>query len=165
MVRALAVTVSTRSATGVYADRSGPVLVDGLRELGFEVDGPTVIPDGEAVESTLRTAVDDGYDVIVTTGGTGLNPNDTTPEMTRRVIDAEVPGLAEGIRAYGVAQGVPTAALSRGVAGRAGRALVVNLPGSSGGVRDGLAVLASVLHHAVDQIWGGDHPRDEGHAP
>lgn len=159
IVRAMVVTISTRAAAGVYDDTGGPLVVDGLRALGAQVDGPAVVPDGDDVESALRDAIAAGYDVIVTTGGTGLNPNDVTPEMTRRVLDVEVPGLAEAIRAYGVAQGVPAAALSRAVAGRAGRTLVVNLPGSSGGVRDGLAVLAPVLTHAVDQIHGGDHPR------
>ncbi|NEE01127.1 MogA/MoaB family molybdenum cofactor biosynthesis protein [Phytoactinopolyspora halotolerans] len=158
-MRALVVTVSTRAAAGVYEDRSGPVLVAGLREMGADVDGPTVVPDGPEVESALRGAVEAGYDVAVTTGGTGLNPNDQTPEMTQRVVEAEVPGLAEAIRAHGRSNGVPTASLSRGIAGRAGRTLIVNLPGSTGGVRDGLSVLQPVLVHAVDQIAGGDHPR------
>ena len=96
---------------------------------------------------------------MVTTGGTGLTPGDLTPEMTGRVIDREVPGIAEAIRAAGTAAGVPSAMLSRGLAGLAGRTLIVNLPGSTGGVRDGMAVLAGVLGHAVDQAAGGDHPR------
>jgi molybdenum cofactor synthesis domain-containing protein len=159
MIRALAVTVSNRAAAGVYADRSGPVLADLLRAAGCEVDGPVVIPDGAKVQTTLQDAVDAGYDVVVTTGGTGLTPGDATPEMTRLVVDRETPGIAETIRAAGVAAGVPAAALSRGVAGVAKTTLIVNLPGSTGGVRDGMAVLAGLIEHAVDQIRGGDHPR------
>jgi molybdenum cofactor synthesis domain-containing protein len=159
MIRALAVTISTRAATGVYEDRSGPVLAGLLREAGCDVDGPVVVPDGAAVEMALRDAVSAGYDVVVTTGGTGLNPNDLTPEMTRLVLDREVPGIAEAIRTAGVAAGVPSAALSRGISGQANRTLIVNLPGSTGGVRDGMAVLGRLLEHAVDQARGGDHPR------
>jgi molybdopterin biosynthesis enzyme MoaB len=117
MIRALAITVSNRAAAGVYADRSGPVLVELLRSAGCETDGPQVIPDGAPVEQALRDAVRAGYDVVVSTG------------------------------------------LSRGLAGLAGQTLVVNLPGSTGGVRDGMAVLSRILGHAVDQARGGDHPR------
>ncbi|HEY0934372.1 MAG TPA: molybdenum cofactor synthesis domain-containing protein [Trebonia sp.] len=160
MIRALAITVSNRASAGVYEDRSGPVLTELLRLAGCDVvDGPRVIPDGEAVEQALRAAVSDGYDVAVTTGGTGLTPTDQTPEMTRRVIEREIPGIAEALRAAGAAAGVPAAILSRGLAGVAGRTLIVNLPGSPGGVRDALGVLRPVLVHAVDQIRGGDHGR------
>jgi molybdenum cofactor synthesis domain-containing protein len=161
VIRALAVTVSNRAAAGIYEDKSGPVLVDGLREAGCSVDGPLVIPDGDSVEALLRDSVSAGYDVVVTTGGTGLTPGDQTPEMTRRVLDREVPGIAEALRAAGVAAGVPTALLSRGIAGLAGRTLIINLPGSTGGVRDGMAVLQPVLAHAVSQIHGGDHVRTD----
>ena len=163
-MRALAITVSNRAAAGVYEDRSGPVLARLLAEAGFTVDGPLVVPDGEPVEAALREAVTAGYDVVVTTGGTGLTPGDLTPEMTRRVLDREIPGIAEAIRAAGSAAGIPAAILSRGLAGLAGTVLIVNLPGSSGGVRDGMAVLAQVLPHAVDQARGGDHPRQDGTA-
>jgi molybdenum cofactor synthesis domain-containing protein len=158
-IRALAVTVSNRAAAGVYEDRSGPLLVSLLRSAGCAaVDGPVVVPDGEPVEAALRQAVAEGYDVVVTTGGTGLTPTDRTPEMTLRVLDTEVPGIAEAIRRAG-ADAVPAAMLSRGVAGLAGRTLLVNLPGSAGGVRDGMGVFGPALTHAVDQIRGGDHPR------
>lgn len=159
---ALVVTVSNRASAGVYADTSGPVVVDGLRALGFSVDGPLVVADGDPVEEALRDAVAAGYDVVVTNGGTGLSPLDLTPERTRRVLDYEVPGVPEAIRAAGLAAGVPTAALSRGLAGVVGRTFVVNLPGSTGGARDGVQVLGGFLTHAVDQVRGGDHPRSGG---
>jgi molybdenum cofactor synthesis domain-containing protein len=160
--RAVVITASNRAAAGVYADTGGPLIVDALREWGFEVGDPIVVPDGEPVERALRDAVGDEVATVLTTGGTGVSPTDQTPERTRAVLAYEIPGLAEAIRAYGVAHGIPTAALSRGVAGVAGRTVIVNLPGSRGGVRDGLAVLRDVLPHAVDQVHGGDHPRHEG---
>ena len=159
MIRALALTVSSRVAAGVYPDRSGPVLAELLQAAGCQVDGPVVVPDGAPVEAALQEAVEAGYDVVVSTGGTGVTPNDLTPEMTRLVLDREIPGIAEAIRAAGIAAGVPAAALSRGVAGLAGTTLIVNLPGSTGGVRDGMAVLGDLIPHVVDQIHGGDHPR------
>lgn len=160
VIRALAITISNRASAGVYEDTSGPVLADLLAEAGCAVD-TQVIPDGDAVEQALLDGVASGYRVIVTTGGTGLTPSDRTPEMTRKVIDREVPGIAESIRAAGVAAGIPSAMLSRGLAGLAGDVLIVNLPGSSGGVKDGMQVLTPVLAHAVDQARGGDHPRAE----
>ncbi|GHB72424.1 molybdenum cofactor biosynthesis protein [Streptomyces cirratus] len=162
-LRALVVTASNRASAGVYADKGGPLLADGLGRLGFAVDGPRVVPDGDPVEEALREGVAAGYDVVLTTGGTGISPTDRTPDATARVLDYEVPGIPQAIRAEGLAK-VPTAALSRGLAGVAGRTLIVNLPGSTGGVRDGLAVLERILLHAVDQIRGGDHPRPSGSA-
>lgn len=160
-LRGLVVTASNRASAGVYADRGGPLLAEGLGRLGFTVDGPRVVPDGDPVEQALREGVAAGYDVILTTGGTGISPTDRTPDATARVLDYEIPGIPQAIRAEGLAN-VPTAALSRGLAGVAGHTLIVNLPGSTGGVRDGLAVLTRILPHAVDQIRGGDHPAPPG---
>jgi molybdenum cofactor synthesis domain-containing protein len=151
------IVASNRAAAGVYADTSGPRLVAGLRELGCTVDDePVVVPDGEPVAEALRAAVADGIDVVLTSGGTGVTPTDRTPEATRGVLDFEIPGIAEAIRAYSRDR-VPAAALSRGLAGVAGRTLIVNLPGSTGGAKDGLAVLGPLLRHTVDQMNGGDH--------
>ena len=158
VIRALAITISNRASAGVYEDKSGPVLVNLLAEAGCAVDSQ-VVPDGDPVEQALLDGAASGYQVIVTTGGTGLTPGDRTPEMTRKVIDREIPGIAEAIRAAGVAAGIPSAMLSRGLAGLAGEVLIVNLPGSAGGVEDGMRVLTPVLAHAVDQARGGDHPR------
>lgn len=156
---ALVVTVSNRVDAGIYTDTGGPILVEGLRSMGFRADGPSVVPDGDEVSVALQAAIDQGYDVVLTTGGTGITPGDLTPEMTAPLLTREIPGLAEAIRAHGRENGVPTASLSRGLAGVAGSTIIVNLPGSSGGCRDGIAVLSKVLPHAVDQVRGGDHPR------
>jgi molybdenum cofactor synthesis domain-containing protein len=155
--RAVVVTASNRASAGVYEDRSGQALAAGLRELGFAVEGPHVRPDDVAqLTAVLRDAVASGADVVLTTGGTGLSPTDVTPEATRAVIEREAPGLAEAVRRYGEPK-VPTSVLSRGIAGTAGRTLIVNLPGSTGGVKDGLAVLGPLLPHVVGQLRGGDH--------
>lgn len=155
-MKAVVITASNRAAAGVYPDRSGPLIVSWLDERGFSVSTPVVVPDGEPVRLALAEAVSSGADLVVTTGGTGINPTDRTPEATRAVLDYEVPGLADVIRMSGWPR-VPGSVLSRGVAGVAGRTLIVNLPGSTGGVRDGLDVLGSVVEHALDQLRGGDH--------
>ncbi|CAM3784314.1 molybdenum cofactor biosynthesis protein MoaE [Kibdelosporangium persicum] len=155
------ITASNRAAAGVYEDRTGPIIVDWLRVRGYDVPAPVVVPDGGPVAAALREAVAAGVHVVITTGGTGITPTDRTPEATSSVLDYEIPGLADAVRAAGQPE-VPTAALSRGLAGVAGTTLVINLPGSTGGVRDGLGVLEGVLDHAVDQLRGGDHVRQTG---
>jgi molybdenum cofactor synthesis domain-containing protein len=154
---AAVVVASNRAAAGVYDDTTGPIIVAALRADGWEVGEPVVVPDGQAVAAAITAAVTAGARAVLTTGGTGLTPTDLTPEVTRALLDREVPGIAEAIRAHGTSKGVATAALSRGVAGTLGRALVVNLPGSRGGVKDGLAVVVPLLRHAVEQIVGSDH--------
>ena len=154
--RAVVVTASNRASAGVYEDRSGQFLVDGLSMLGFVVESHVLPDDLDALTAALRDAVASGADVVLTTGGTGLSPTDVTPEATRAVLEREAPGIAEAVRRHGATH-VPTSVLSRGLAGVAGRTLVVNLPGSTGGVADGMAVLGPLLPHVVSQLRGGDH--------
>lgn len=156
MTSAWVVTASNRAAAGTYDDRSGAILETALQDWGFTVTR-RVVPDGPPVGAALREGLAGGARVILTTGGTGLTPTDRTPQETRPLLDFEVPGVAEAIRAQGVAAGIPTATLSRGLAGVAGRTLIINLPGSTGGVRDALGLLESVLPHAISQLDGGDH--------
>ncbi len=156
-LRGAVVVASNRAAAGVYADETGPLIAAFLTRLGFAVDPPAVVPDGEPVGAAIAAAIAGGARVVLTTGGTGLTPTDLTPEVTRPLLDREIPGIAEAIRAHGVASGVPSAVLSRGLAGVAARCLIVNLPGSRGGVKDGLSVLEPMLVHAVEQIVGSDH--------
>ena len=161
-LRAAVITVSTRGAAGERADESGPALKDGLAAAGHEVVSTALVPDDVAkIANAILEAIRAGANVVLTTGGTGLSPNDVTPEATRHVIDREVPGIAEALRANSLAK-TPHGLLSRGVAGAVGPALVVNLPGSPRAVRESLEVLLPVLPHAVELLAG--QSGESGHA-
>jgi molybdenum cofactor synthesis domain-containing protein len=149
---------STRASAGVYEDRTGPVIVDWLTQRGYDAPPPVVVPDGLAVSRALFAALGEKPDVILTSGGTGISPTDGTADATANIVDYQIPGLADAIRRSGLPH-VPTSVLSRGVCGVRDGILIVNLPGSSGGVKDGLGVLADVLEHALDQLGGKDHTR------
>lgn len=156
-MNAVVLTVSTRAAEGVYDDRAGPLVEQRLTDDGFTVERQ-IVPDGvDVVAAALRRACA-AADLVVTCGGTGATPTDRTPEATRQVLDREIPGMAEAMRAVSIAV-TPMAMLSRGVAGVVGSALVINLPGSPKGAVENLDVVRPVLAHALDQIRGGDHPR------
>ncbi len=155
---------STRAAAGVYADTTGPIIVDWLNRRGIITPVPVVVPDGVAtVLRALRDATGAGVDVVITSGGTGLSPDDRTPEATLPFLERVIPGVAEEIRRKGIAAGVATAALTRGHAGVRGRCFIVNLPGSTGGVTDGLAVLDGVLEHVLAQLSGATHETGRAH--
>lgn len=152
------ITVSDRSAAGLREDRGGPLAVSLLRDAGFDCGDPVVVPDGaDSVEAALRAAIATGAGLVVTTGGTGIAPTDRTPEGTARVLDRDLPGIAEELRRRGLAD-TPLSVISRGLAGIAGTGtLVVNLPGSTRAVSSGIAVIAEIAPHVLDQLAGGDH--------
>jgi molybdopterin adenylyltransferase len=154
--RAAVITVSNRAAAGVYDDEAGPAVVEQLRAAGFSVGDPVVVPDGIDTVSAALIDACGSADVVLTSGGTGVHPNDVTPEATLQVVDRTVPGMAEAMRAASLAV-TPMAALSRAVVGVRGRTLVVNLPGSPKAAVENLAAILPVLPHALDQLHGGDH--------
>lgn len=158
MRSARVIIASTRAATGVYEDRTGPVIVDWLTGRGFDAGDPVVVADGVEVSRALFAAVEARVHVVITSGGTGISPTDRTADATADIVDYQIPGLADAIRRSGLPH-VPTSVLSRGVCGVRDGVLIINLPGSTGGVKDGLGVLADVLEHALDQLAGGDHAR------
>lgn len=156
-IRAHIIVASTRAAHGLRADATGGLLRTFLTDLGLNTEKPVVVPDGQPVGEAIAAAIAQGARIVLTTGGTGLTPSDQTPQVTRPFLDEEIPGIPEALRAAGLARGIPTALLSRGLAGLAGRTLIVNLPGSAGAVLDAIEVLRPILLHALEQMDGGDH--------
>ncbi|MDE3112838.1 MAG: MogA/MoaB family molybdenum cofactor biosynthesis protein [Chloroflexota bacterium] len=161
-VRAAVITASTKGARGQRPDESGPAMREALERAGIEVVSSALVADDTGkIALAIREAIVAGANVVLTTGGTGLSPNDVTPEATRRVIDREIPGIAEALRAASLAK-TPHGMLSRGIAGAAGSTLVVNLPGSPRAVRESLDVLLPALPHAVELLAG--ESGESGHA-
>lgn len=157
MPNAAIITASNRAAHGIYEDKSGDILEQGLIGLGFSIVSKTIVADDVAlISADISKAIDSKIDLIVTTGGTGISPTDVTPEATLPLLQKILPGIGEALRAYSRDK-VPTSDLSRGLAGTADRSLIINLPGSPGGVRDGLVIIARLAPHAISQLAGGDH--------
>ena len=154
---AVVITASNRASAGVYADTSGEILAAGLTKLGYELKDPIVIPDNiSQIQAAIELSLAGKVDLIVTTGGTGVSPHDVTPEATAPLIKKLLPGIPEAFRAFSRDR-VPTTDLSRGLAGVTGSSLIINLPGSPGGVKDGLVIIERLAGHVHDQIAGVDH--------
>jgi molybdenum cofactor synthesis domain-containing protein len=157
MKRAVVITASNRAFKGIYEDRSGQILLQGLKDLGYEIHDVQILPDDQAqINSALKSAIDLEIDLIVTTGGTGVSPFDVTPEATISLIEKFLPGFHEALRAFSRDK-VPTTDLSRGVAGVTKKSLIINLPGSPGGAKDGLVIIERLASHIHDQLAGHDH--------
>ncbi|MCF8554238.1 MAG: MogA/MoaB family molybdenum cofactor biosynthesis protein [Candidatus Nanopelagicales bacterium] len=154
---AVIITASNRASAGVYSDTSGEILFAGLASLGYVVAKPIVIPDDVTkIQAEIKRAVQDKIDLIVTTGGTGVSPHDVTPEATAPLLEKLIPGIPESLRAHSRDR-VPTTDLSRGLAGVTGQSLIINLPGSPGGAKDGLVIIERLAGHVHDQVAGIDH--------
>jgi molybdenum cofactor synthesis domain-containing protein len=157
MKRAAVITASNRAFNGVYEDTSGQVLLRGLKSLGYEIDAVLVVPDElDKISTAIHSAIKDEFDLVVTTGGTGISPFDITPEATAPLIEKQMPGILEALRAYSRDK-VPTTDLSRGVAGVTNKTLIINLPGSPGAAKDGLVIIERLAPHIHDQLAGHDH--------
>ena len=157
MRSAIIITASNRASAGVYKDLSGRALKEGLKELGYQVIGHKLVQDDmHHIATTIRGAIEEEIDLIVTTGGTGISPNDVTPEATKPLIERSLPGFMEAFRAYS-REKVPTTDLTRGLAGVNGKSLIINLPGSPGAVKDGLVIIERLAPHIHDQLAGNHH--------
>ena len=157
MKRAAVITASNRAFNGVYEDTSGQVLLNGLKSLGYDIESVLVVPDElEKISTAIQAEIKDGVDLVVTTGGTGISPFDITPEATAPLIQKQMPGILEALRAYS-REKVPTTDLSRGVAGVTNKTLIINLPGSPGAAKDGLVIIERLAPHIHDQLAGHDH--------
>ena len=157
MKRAAVITASNRAFNGVYEDKSGQILLEGLKSLGYQIDVVQVLPDDiEKISAAIKSAIKDSLDLVVTTGGTGVSAFDVTPEATAPLIEKEMPGILEAFRAYSRDK-VPTTDLSRGAAGVTNKTLIINLPGSPGAAKDGLVIIERLASHIHDQLAGHDH--------